>query len=150
MSWWIVRFARRSCGLPTRVFPLLIASPSPLCQLTLISNKKHTRLGGCGHTFCRKCLQDWFTTALTQHIAADAQFAALHDRGPEYARHAPRQPSYICPSCRAPVRAPPCENYAYKKLVRTVRKAQGEKSPRKPPRPQGGPFDGFFLSLSLR
>ncbi|KAI0259034.1 hypothetical protein BC834DRAFT_665184 [Gloeopeniophorella convolvens] len=98
-------------------------------------------LVNCGHTFCQECLSDWLSTTLAQHLQAGV-------RG---------LPAYTCPSCRHPVRAPPAQNYALKRVVRLVAESQGESRPRRaqppPPKPPArgrgnhpppGPFDNFF------
>ncbi|TBU47281.1 hypothetical protein BD309DRAFT_998473 [Dichomitus squalens] len=125
----------------------------------------------CGHTFCKDCLQDWFSTAHMQHLTANPTYdpqrliplhlrAALarHDLAAPQRRHIEREialitastshPQYSCPTCRVLVRAKPAENFVVKHLVRTIAAAQGESPPKEPPRALHraleGPFDGFF------
>ncbi|KAJ4468327.1 hypothetical protein J3R30DRAFT_3715271 [Lentinula aciculospora] len=100
----------------------------------------------CGHTYCQSCLQDWFSTTLTQHMAAHPNFSInqpQHPYGAEmlpahvhyYYMHllglTPPQPQYTCPICRQQVRNPPVEDFNLKKIVRAVASARGEASPRK-------------------
>jgi len=101
-------------------------------------------LPGCGHTFCQSCLQDWFSTNLSNH---------RHDF-PTYNQnqyHQP-QPQYTCPTCRQVVRAKPAEDFVLKAIVRTLASGSGERSPKKYSSPtrtgvgaaKGGPWDVFF------
>ncbi|CDO75641.1 hypothetical protein BN946_scf184743.g1 [Trametes cinnabarina] len=118
------------------------------------------------------CLQDWFSTALAQHMAANPQYnpqgivphhwrAALArqdlsiiarrqiEREIAMLMDATPQPSYTCPTCRLEVRNKPAENFVVKHLVRTVAGIQGESCPKEDPLPRlghrlEGHWDGFF------
>ncbi|KAJ6602184.1 hypothetical protein B0H10DRAFT_2081196 [Mycena sp. CBHHK59/15] len=125
-------------------------------------------LSGCGHSFCLKCLVEWFGTSLQQHMATHPGWRftnqiplhTLHPRmrGHPYiatviAQQGP-QPEYTCPTCRAAVLTRPVEDYSLKAIVRAVATSAGEASPQKDPpavkRRKGkakaadGPLDGFF------
>ncbi|KAJ6558510.1 hypothetical protein DFH09DRAFT_922415, partial [Mycena vulgaris] len=126
-------------------------------------------LSGCGHTFCLKCLVEWFNTTLAQHMGAHPAWDATNQ--PPYHLLSARirthpliaamitaqgpQPEYTCPTCRAAVLTKPVEDYALKAIVQAVATSVGESSPKKDPvapkrRGKGkakavdGPFDGFF------
>ncbi|KAJ4476095.1 hypothetical protein C8J55DRAFT_562137 [Lentinula edodes] len=127
----------------------------------------------CGHTYCQSCLQDWFSTTLVQHMAANPNYSVnqpQHPYGadtyaayPGFAQHhymhllgaATPQPHYTCPLCRKQVRNPPVENFNLKKIMRAVASVQGETSPRKEeagsgrrkgkgPAQREDPWSGFF------
>ncbi|KAI0829605.1 hypothetical protein BC628DRAFT_1408472 [Trametes gibbosa] len=126
----------------------------------------------CGHTFCKGCIQDWFSTALAQHMSAHPTYnpqlmVPIHFRTTlarqDLSAHARRQimrevarleentaqPAYSCPTCRVGVRNKPAENFVVKHMVRTIAALQGESYPKEdPPRLLGqtveGPWDGFF------
>ncbi|KAJ7497067.1 hypothetical protein FB451DRAFT_1209955 [Mycena latifolia] len=125
-------------------------------------------LSGCGHTFCLKCLVEWFGTTLAQHMAAHPAWRPTNQppyhllkkefRAHPYiaamiAQQGP-QPEYTCPTCRAVVISKPIEDYSLKAIVRAVATSVGESSPKKDPvvtkrKGKGkskadGPFDGFF------
>jgi len=127
----------------------------------------------CGHTFCRSCLEDWFSTTLAQHMTTHPNYNVnppypAHLRGLphhlrqraqlEFALMQPPLPPYTCPTCREEVKTKPAESFALKTIVRTVANAMGETSPRKVPAfrrkgPNGiseGPWDGFFPMAVLR
>ncbi|KAI0645448.1 hypothetical protein C8Q79DRAFT_910957 [Trametes meyenii] len=126
----------------------------------------------CGHSFCKNCLQDWFSTALAQHMAAHPHYNP-HIAIPHHWRAAlaqphltpierrqieyritgltamTPQPTYSCPTCRVEVVNKPAENFVVKHVVRTVAAAQGESCPEEAPLrrlggPADGPWDGFF------
>jgi len=126
-------------------------------------------LTGCGHTFCMKCLVEWFSTCLAQHMTAHPGWRSNNQpayhllnsriRAHPYiaamvAAQGP-QPEFSCPTCRAAVTTKPIESYSLKALIHTVATSAGETSPKKDPvvakrRGKGkakavdGPFDGFF------
>lgn len=132
----------------------------------------------CGHTFCLDCLQDWFSTALTQHMttypewrpvpALVVQYRAmlrqpnLPPDGRAQLLHAIQtiertmtQPNYTCPSCRTGVRHVPIEAFTVKAIVRTIAQAEGQSSPeRRRVNIRNGrredPWSGFFPSTDAR
>jgi len=128
----------------------------------------------CGHTFCRGCLQDWFSTALMKHL----------NNHPNYTMHTPRvrqlvdamervnltprqrrilefeahieldkqaQPDYTCPACRVTVKSRPTEVFSLKAVTQVVAEEMGEREPYvQQPFAKGkndGPWDGFFLKF---
>ncbi|KAJ7188533.1 hypothetical protein C8R46DRAFT_23462 [Mycena filopes] len=128
-------------------------------------------LSGCGHAFCMKCLVEWFSTCLAQHMTAhpgwrsNANQPLYHRLDPRIrahpyiaqlaAQHGP-QPEFSCPTCRAVVTTKPMEDYSLKAIIHAVATSAGELSPKKDAvaakrRGKGkakavveGPFDGFF------
>jgi len=115
----------------------------------------------CGHTFCQKCLKDWFDHTLRNFIPNHNQpqiapnlMAMLQAPGmlqhPQMAAyiqaHIPLQPQYTCPECRAPVKAAPVENFAMKSLARMVTSAKKDAVPPTPARPRVGPWERYFPS----
>ncbi|KAH9940478.1 uncharacterized protein BXZ73DRAFT_88709 [Epithele typhae] len=127
----------------------------------------------CGHTFCRECLQDWFSTSLAKHLVNHPEYDAASLAPNNYLAalaqpdlHAQTRatlqrhlidihtrtahPEYSCPKCRIIVRSPPAENFVVKHIVRSLAAMQGEENPkpdqiaRYPHSAQDGPFDGFF------
>ncbi|PSR79630.1 hypothetical protein PHLCEN_2v6931 [Hermanssonia centrifuga] len=128
----------------------------------------------CGHTFCLNCLQDWFSTALVQHMTAHPNWTVnprlpdrirTHLNNPNLSEQqrqtanrqvqamhiATPQPKYTCPSCRHPVTSKPSEVFIIKDVVRTIAGAEGEKSPKRNTagrRPTESPWDGFFPTLA--
>ena len=120
------------------------------------------RLPGCGHTFCQKCLCEWFDTTLRNFLIAHPHYnpnnpmpgftnlAAYILNNPAFANHPglanrlPAQPQYTCPECRVSVKTRPVENFAMKEFVRMTVEAKDGHPPPTPPRPRGSPWDGFF------
>ncbi|KAJ7350314.1 hypothetical protein DFH08DRAFT_637714, partial [Mycena albidolilacea] len=123
----------------------------------------------CGHTYCMKCLVEWFHTCLVQHMAAHPTWRSTNQ--PAYHLLNPRmrahpyiaslvvaqgpQPEFSCPTCRAAVTTKPIEDYSLKAVIHEVATSSGEASPKKDPvvakrRGKGkakaveGPFDIFF------
>ncbi|KAK7035203.1 hypothetical protein VNI00_011970 [Paramarasmius palmivorus] len=114
-------------------------------------------LPGCGHAFCKNCLQEWFDTTRNKALAQGQNnpFAHLPEQirlvvqqNPNLADLVmaqygypppppPPTPQYTCPSCRTPVSGRPVEDFALKSIVRLVAKAQGETSPKKVPNNRG-------------
>ncbi|KAJ7755755.1 hypothetical protein DFH07DRAFT_490157 [Mycena maculata] len=125
-------------------------------------------LSGCGHSYCSKCLVEWFGTCLAQHIATHQGWHPTNQ--PPYHLLNPRirahpyiaamvaqqgpQPEYTCPTCRAPALTKPIEDYSLKALVSFIATGRGESPKKDAPvvkrRGKGkakaveGPFDGFF------
>ncbi|KAL0072785.1 hypothetical protein AAF712_000548 [Marasmius tenuissimus] len=145
------------------------------CEICTLKLWTPCILPDCGHVFCQSCLQDWFSTTLAQHMTTYPHYD-VNQRLPRfieeninlhphytaelqrYAGLIPPKPQYTCPTCRAPVKSRPIEDYSLKAVVRTVAKAAREDSP-KQPRPQtnrgrrrggpvnDGPWDGFFPKM---
>ncbi|KAJ7668449.1 hypothetical protein DFH06DRAFT_1181719 [Mycena polygramma] len=125
-------------------------------------------LSGCGHTFCMKCLVEWFSRTLATHMTANPGWRsnqpAYHLLNPRLRAHPyiaamaaqqGPQPEFSCPTCRMVVTTKPIEDYSLKAFIHTVATSAGETSPKKDPlvvkrRGKGkakavdGPFDGFF------
>ncbi|KAF7375942.1 RING-type domain-containing protein [Mycena sanguinolenta] len=138
------------------------------CVVCCATNWTPYILPNCGHTFCKKCLLEWFNTCLAQHMTACPNWRSTNQ--PAYHRLDPRirahpyiaalaaaqgpQPNFSCPTCRAVVTTKPIEDYSLKALTHTVATSAGETNPQKDPvvkrRGKGkakaldGPFDGFF------
>lgn len=128
----------------------------PSCESEVASHANCSypvSLPDCGHTFCQQCLQDWFSTTLSQHKSNHPQYnIAQQPQVPYYLSnltgHIPftaaqrtqlanifpppiPHPTYTCPKCRVTVGSKPIESFALKSLVNAVAKLQGEKSPTK-------------------
>ena len=117
----------------------------------------------CGHTFCQKCLQEWFGTTQAQHLEnyplppglADELIRLRHallspilppqrrlniQLRLEQLEALHRHPNYTCPTCRAQCRTRPTAVFAIKAIVERVAKAQGENAPdNAPARARDGP-----------
>ncbi|KAF9047352.1 hypothetical protein BJ165DRAFT_1465434 [Panaeolus papilionaceus] len=132
-------------------------------------------LPGCGHTFCQKCLIDWFGTTQAKFLAAHPNYHANHNTNyglsqildylaayPNLAtdprsisalkQSLPAEPKYECPECRSPVTSPPIEAFAMKKLIRIVAASKGQGSPKpksRHPVARNNPWDGFFPPSKL-
>lgn len=101
----------------------------------------------CGHTFCRGCLQNWFTAELAKYMGQNPgynpdppvprQYRELlrrRDLQPFQRTHLMRQiqqfydtinhPDYTCPSCRKPVTTKPIEAFTVKNIVTAVAEAE--------------------------
>ncbi|KAJ7216586.1 hypothetical protein GGX14DRAFT_50984 [Mycena pura] len=87
-------------------------------------------LPDCGHTFCQKDLEDWFSAALKQHRNTYPNFHAGM-AGPMLGMMQLPLPPYSCPKCREKVRSKPIQNFAVKSFVRVVAKHARETSPKK-------------------
>ncbi|KAH8113505.1 hypothetical protein DFH11DRAFT_304147 [Phellopilus nigrolimitatus] len=135
------------------------------CEICTLKMWSPATLVGCGHSFCEKCLHDWFNTAFTQHVQLHPDFLAGPQIPEDLARHSnnPRvapvieqiradfrkrvpSPEYTCPTCRVAVKRKPVEVYALKEFVRKAAKLSGEseEGPRRANRAVGSVFDGFF------
>ncbi|EAU91567.2 hypothetical protein CC1G_02056 [Coprinopsis cinerea okayama7 len=120
-------------------------------------------LSGCGHTFCQKCLIEWFDATLRNFLNANPHYNPNQPLGPHLAAllqqpqllmnpaaaafiaaHSPPQPQYNCPECRAPVKSAPTENFGMKSLVQMVANARKEAIPPPPARPRASVWEGFF------
>ncbi|EKM54219.1 uncharacterized protein PHACADRAFT_257913 [Phanerochaete carnosa HHB-10118-sp] len=105
----------------------------------------------CGHTFCRPCLQDWFSTELAKHMGTHPDYSPVpqiprqyreflrrHDLQPYQRTQLMRQiqrlydsvahPDYTCPTCRKPVTSKPIEAFTVKNIVAVVAEAEAEES----------------------
>ncbi|TEB37489.1 hypothetical protein FA13DRAFT_912309 [Coprinellus micaceus] len=115
-------------------------------------------LPGCGHTFCQKCLSDWFDTTLRNFLVGHPGYnmnnPGPHHFGylmqhPQLANHPqlahliPPRPEYACPECRTPVKSRPVENFAMKSFVTLCHTATHGRPPPAVPR-RGSPWEGFF------
>ncbi|KAI0311903.1 hypothetical protein OF83DRAFT_709262, partial [Amylostereum chailletii] len=117
------------------------------CEICTLKMWSPFILSDCGHVFCQKCLNDWFQSAMVQHMTNNPNFrpelAPLplepghlvgltpHEQQFFAARNnAGSRPKYSCPSCRAAVKHRPAECYSIKALVRLVAEKEGEKDPR--------------------
>lgn len=65
-------------------------------------------------------------------------------------------PDYTCPACRVAVKSAPVNPFCLKAVVGVIGDEMGEKNPDAERQPQAargrandGPWDGFFLNLSL-
>lgn len=135
----------------------------PLWSNLLSSMTFPDSISECGHTFCQKCLTEWFDTSLRTFLIAHPNFnpnapfpmpllqvmaipgAANDPRVRAYMQqHMPAQPQYSCPECRTAVKSAPVENFAMKSLSRMVTSARKEAIPSTPARPREGVWDGYF------
>ncbi|KAF9021867.1 hypothetical protein BDZ89DRAFT_1042522 [Hymenopellis radicata] len=100
----------------------------------------------CGHTFCKKCLRDWFSTKMAQHQTVHPDYDAKSpipiphplQEAVDHGRIIPAQltalllqidirgPVFTCPTCREAIRTRPIESFALRRLVQSVAGAQGE------------------------
>lgn len=136
--------------------PVLCTIPGTDAVMT-----SYFRLPGCGHTFCQKCLCDWFDTTLRNFLVTHPNFhpnnplPGLHHlaylitqpqlaNNPALAQLLPPRPEYSCPECRTPVKSRPVENFAMKAFASLCHTAAHGRPPPTPPRPKGSPWDGFF------
>ncbi|THG94733.1 hypothetical protein EW145_g8087 [Phellinidium pouzarii] len=151
-----------------------IYSPSDLsdleesisCEICTLKMWNPATLTGCGHTFCEKCLHEWFNATYTRHVQTYPAFLAGPQIPEQYMRHlndphvaamvaeiranfvrrVPR-PVYTCPTCRVAVRTRPVTVYTLKAVVRKVARlmGDGEGSPRRiVNRAVGSIWAGFF------
>ena len=143
------------------VRPLDVSTPSLGHSFQVSDAKGHPyshRLPGCGHTFCQKCLSDWFDTTLRNFLANNPGYnvnnPGLHHLGyliqhPQLANHPqlahlmPPRPEYACPECRTPVKSRPVENFAMKSFVTLCHTATHGLPPPAAHR-RGSPWEGFF------
>ncbi|KAF7319405.1 RING-type domain-containing protein [Mycena chlorophos] len=107
-------------------------------------------LSECGHSFCQKCLVDWFHPILTRHRATYPQFNVNQaQRVNLYGYAVPQLPAppYACPKCRTTIRQKPTKNFLAKAFTDIVVKLTKEKpSPKKAGAGAGvaDPFSPFF------
>ncbi|KAJ7782855.1 hypothetical protein B0H16DRAFT_1494637 [Mycena metata] len=131
------------------------------CEICTVTMWTPYILSGCGHTYCSKCLVEWFSTCLAQHMTAHPGWRPPNGQ-PLYHRLDPRirahpyiaalathqgpQPEFSCPTCRAVVTTKPMEDYSLKAIIHALatrcrrRKGKGKAKAVV----VDGPFDGFF------
>ncbi|KAI0041166.1 hypothetical protein FA95DRAFT_1565669 [Auriscalpium vulgare] len=128
--------------LQTANVPVALLEDVVLCEICTAKMWTPFLMPDCGHTFCETCIDDWFTTIRTKHLATNPHLSEqiLLTLPPA------ERPAYTCPACRTAVRTFPVECFTLKSVVRIVADAVGESSPPKsaPGVKQGGIWGGFF------
>ncbi|KAH7888429.1 hypothetical protein F5I97DRAFT_1924976 [Phlebopus sp. FC_14] len=148
------------------------------CEICTLKIWSPYMLPDCGHTFCQKCLVDWFSRTQTQYMNANPHHdinravlanqlrGPLHNLGvfpnPQVQNQVQAildnlrrmQPEYTCPSCRKEVVNRPVEDFRLKAVVKEIAEMMGNKnSPKAGPRNKAvssaNPFDAFFSPFSL-
>lgn len=110
----------------------------------------------CGHSFCVTCLQEWFNTAYSNHLAkypaydpqqlipatvrtqfSQGNISASTKRNLQSKVagifYKTRGPKFSCPTCRMRVHEPPMENLALKRIVSAIADAAQGGCPMRPP-----------------
>ncbi|KAL1675938.1 hypothetical protein EV122DRAFT_280598 [Schizophyllum commune] len=128
------------------------------CEICTMRVWTPVLIPSCGHTFCKKCLLDWFNQTYIQHLAANPGYNPIRaqatlPRNVEFllgsispndlqrvkqllAVYAQPAPNFTCPSCRQAVTTRPTEVYQLKKVVHKIAGENGEKEPASAPQPQ--------------
>lgn len=108
-------------------------------RLSLLASLK-----ACGHTFCRGCLDCWFSARHAEHLSAHPEYVPL-SRNHRRAMNNPRvypsaflkavahltqypSPDYPCPVCRTSVTQIPIKNYSLRAI--TLILSDGDESER--------------------
>ncbi|KAF8441773.1 hypothetical protein L210DRAFT_896447 [Boletus edulis BED1] len=150
-----------------------------LCEVCTLTMWCPYILPECGHSFCEKCLVDWFSTTQARHMTANPQLddsrsalagqlhafvqmvPNLHAYGLHGQQHVRavlaglrrHRPDYTCPSCRKEVLNKPVEGFRLKDLINQIAGLMGETEPHKDTlahRGSGsGPFDHFFAAPAM-
>jgi len=173
MILFAAKSAMKKCGSPTceSCFFLLFFPTSFLCLSDICFS-----LPQCGHVFCERCLENWFSTTLVQHLVTHPTFdpnpiipghlAGLfaqvrQNPGHPYlqlqlnaelayfrvAQDLPPLPVYTCPLCRKTVENKPIEDFALKRIVETIAHLTGETAPEAGSHGLGAtPWDEYFTS----
>lgn len=91
------------------------------CQICLELVWRPCVLAPCGHIFCIRCLQSWFTKPLDSEAAPPQHFSESHRQ--DYLRSRTLKRKKICPSCRTELACPPVEIWLVRDILDKVQTA---------------------------